>query len=126
MSASLPGFDFGAVAEERIQAAIRRGELDNLPGAGKPLVLDDDLLVPPEARVANRILKNAGLVPVEVMQRREVALLAASIPGIRDDAERARAIQKLAVLELRLGTRRSLALGRNGRYREKVLAKLGG
>ncbi|MCX7892975.1 MAG: DUF1992 domain-containing protein [Burkholderiales bacterium] len=126
MSSTPPGFDLGAIAEERIQAAIRRGELDNLPGAGKPLVLDDDLLVPEEARVANRILKNAGFVPVEVTERREIALLAASIPGIRDDAERARAIQKLAVLELRLGARRSLALGRNERYREKVLAKLGG
>lgn len=126
MSSTPPGFDLGAIAEERIQAAIRRGELDNLPGAGKPLVLDDDLLVPEEARVANRILKNAGFLPVEVTERREIALLAASIAGIRDDAERARAIQKLAVLELRLGARRSLALGRNERYREKVLAKLGG
>jgi len=52
-----------AVAEERILDAIYRGDFDNLRGAGKPLELDDDLLVPPELRVANRVLKNAGLVP---------------------------------------------------------------
>ena len=34
------------LAEEKITEAIGRGELDNLPGAGKPLHLDDDSLVP--------------------------------------------------------------------------------
>jgi hypothetical protein len=77
-------------------------------------------------RVANRILKNAGLVPVEVEQRREIALLEAGIPGIRDDAERTKAIEKLALLKLRLGARRSLALARNEFYRQKVMAKLAG
>jgi hypothetical protein len=126
MSASLFGFDTVAIAEERIQAAIRRGEFDNLPGAGKPLRLDDDPLVPAEVRVANRILKNAGLVPIEVEQRREIALLEAGIPGIRDDAARAKAIEKLALLKLPLGARRSLALTRNEFYRQKVMANLGG
>jgi len=105
---------------------MRRGEFDNLPGAGKPLRLDDDPLVPAEVRVANRILKNAGLVPVELEQRREIALLEAGIPSIRDDSERARAIEKLALLKLRLGARRSLALARNEFYRQKVMAKLAG
>ena len=31
-----------ALAEARIEEAIARGELDGLPGAGRPLVLDDD------------------------------------------------------------------------------------
>jgi hypothetical protein len=126
MSTSLFGFDTAAIAEERIQAAIRRGEFENLPGAGKPLRLDEDPLVPAEVRIANRILKNAGLVPVEVEQRREIAQLEAGIPAIRDDAARARAIEKLALLKLRLGARRSLALSRNEFYRQKVMAKLAG
>lgn len=126
MSTSLFGFDTAAIAEERIQAAIRRGEFENLPGAGKPLRLDEDPLVPAEVRIANRILKNAGLVPVEVEQRREIAQLEAGIPAIRDDAARAKAIEKLALLKLRLGARRSLALARNEFYRQKVMAKLAG
>ncbi len=52
-----------ALVEQRIAAAAARGEFDDLPGAGAPLSLDDDALVPEEVRVANRILKNAGFVP---------------------------------------------------------------
>ena len=59
-----------ALVEQRIAAAAARGEFDDLPGAGAPLTLDDDLLVPEEVRVANRILKNAGFVPPAVEQLR--------------------------------------------------------
>lgn len=52
-----------ALVEQRIAAAAARGEFDDLPGSGCALQLDDDLLVPHEVRVANRILKNAGFVP---------------------------------------------------------------
>jgi len=54
------------LAEKAIQDAIARGELDALPGAGRPLNLDDDALIPEELRLAYRILKNAGCVPAEV------------------------------------------------------------
>ncbi len=48
------------LAEPRMQEAVGRGEFDNLPGTGKPLALDDDTFVPPELRVAYRVLQNAG------------------------------------------------------------------
>jgi hypothetical protein len=57
---------FDLLAERRIAEAIARGELDGLPGAGRPLELDDDSLVPQELRAAHRILKNAGIAPPEV------------------------------------------------------------
>ncbi len=57
---------FELIAEKRIAEAIERGELDDLPGEGRTLVLDDDRLVPEELRMAYRILKNAGYVPQEV------------------------------------------------------------
>jgi len=44
-----------SIAERRIGEAVANGELDNLPGAGKPLELDDDALVPEELRCAYRI-----------------------------------------------------------------------
>jgi hypothetical protein len=56
----------GFIAEQRIAEAIANGELDDLPGTGKALELDDDALVPEELRVAYRILKNAGVAPPEV------------------------------------------------------------
>lgn len=51
------------IAERKIADAIDQGLFDNLPGKGKPLVLDDDSLTPAASRVGNRILKNAGVVP---------------------------------------------------------------
>ena len=54
------------LAEGRIEEAIARGEFDDLPGAGRPLELDDiDPLLPEELRLAYRILKNAGSAPAE-------------------------------------------------------------
>ena len=54
------------IAEQRIAEAVSRGELDDLPGAGRPLELGDDALVPEDLRLAYRILKNAGVAPPEV------------------------------------------------------------
>jgi hypothetical protein len=60
---------FELLAEKKIQEAASRGELDELPGAGRPLDLDDDALVPEELRMANRILKNAGMDRAPLTQR---------------------------------------------------------
>jgi hypothetical protein len=46
------------IAERRIEEAVSRGELDRLPNAGTPLDLYEDPLVPPEMRMAKRILEN--------------------------------------------------------------------
>ncbi len=121
-----PLLPLDAVAEERIQEAIRRGDFDNLPGAGKPLAFDDDLLVPAEVRVAHRILKNAGLVPVEVLERREIVDLESSLPTVRNGAERAHVLARLALLRLRLGPRRAGCLARNAYYARRIMMKLGG
>ncbi len=57
---------FYFLVEQKLLAAVSRGELDDLPGAGKPHELDDDPLVPEDLRMAYRILKNAGYAPAEV------------------------------------------------------------
>lgn len=48
-------------AERHIIEAQRKGEFDNLPGRGEPLILDDDSHVPAELRAGYRLLKNAPL-----------------------------------------------------------------
>ena len=63
------------LVEQRLQDAVSRGELDNLPGSGRPLDLDDDRLVPEDERVAYRILKNAGCVPPELEVVKKLVLL---------------------------------------------------
>jgi len=57
------------IAERRIEEAVANGELQGLPGEGKPLDLDDeDPLLPCELRMAKRILKNADLEPVDILK----------------------------------------------------------
>ncbi len=99
------------IAEERIREAIERGELDDLPGAGRPLALDDDSGVPEELRVAYRVLKNAGMAPEEVGLRCGIRSLEASIEELTDGDERAAAYRRLVCLRTRLEARGGALLG---------------
>ncbi|HLH72990.1 MAG TPA: DUF1992 domain-containing protein [Chloroflexota bacterium] len=58
-----PSEPWRIIAERKIAEAIAEGRFRDLPGEGQPLVLDDNPFEPPEARLANRILKNAGFAP---------------------------------------------------------------
>lgn len=60
------------IAEGKIQEAIEEGKFDNLPGKGKPLVFDEDPLVPVSQRMANKVLKNAGVLPDWIQLRNDV------------------------------------------------------
>lgn len=91
-----------ALVEQRIAAAAARGEFDDLPGAGAPQELDDDLLVPEEVRVANRILKNAGFVPPAVEQLRSLRHLQDELDAAGDRATRCRLQAKLLALDMAL------------------------
>ncbi len=97
------GFD--AIIEARIREAQRAGAFDDLPGAGKPLDLDEDRLVPEDVRMAYRILRNAGFVPVEIAQRKEAADLRKLIAATVEHPEKRRALAKLALLETRMEAR---------------------
>ena len=87
------------IAEQKIAEAIANGDFDDLPGAGKPLELDDDSLVPEELRLAYRILKNAGFVPPEVL-------------SLKDEAARPAVLAKLEMLRAAASARR-----RSGAFR---------
>ncbi|GGP24670.1 DnaJ family domain-containing protein [Silvimonas amylolytica] len=65
------------LAERRIAEARDQGDLDNLPGAGKPLPDDEmDPLVPEHQRLAFRVLKNSGFLPPELEMHKEAVELA--------------------------------------------------
>jgi DnaJ homologue, subfamily C, member 28, conserved domain len=96
------------LAEQKIAEAVSRGELDGLPGEGRPLELDDVKLLPEDLRLAYRILKNAGFVPPEVEALNEIANLERLV------TKDSKAARKLALLNTRIETR----------YYEKTLAKL--
>jgi hypothetical protein len=56
------------IAERKIEEAVSRGEFDALPNAGQPLDLTEDPLVPPEMRMAKRILGNAEVSLEEIFR----------------------------------------------------------
>ncbi|MCC6134696.1 MAG: DUF1992 domain-containing protein [Candidatus Contendobacter sp.] len=114
------------IAEARIQQAIDRGELRNLPGEGQPLRLEDDSAIPEELRVAYRLLKNAGFLPPELELRREVReaeQLLRQLP----ESDRSRARARLEWLQLRLAAsrRRPSNLLLEDQYRQQLLERLG-
>lgn len=87
------------IAERKIAEAVERGDFDDLPGAGQPLDLTDDALIPEDLRMAYRILKNAGFVPPEVETLNEIAALERIALGD------ALAVKKLALLRARVEPR---------------------
>ena len=97
---------FEILAEQRIADALARGELDNLPGAGKPLEFDDDPFVSPEQRTINRILKNAGFTPREVLLRREIADLRQRIEAMPPSPQRDALKRDLVLLLVQVSEQR--------------------
>lgn len=90
-------------AERHISSALKRGELENLSGEGKPLQLDDDSHVPADLRAGYRLLKNAGCLPPEIEQRKEAATLASLLHGLsREHPDFIELNKRLAILEFRL------------------------
>ena len=101
---------FEAIAEQRISEALARGEFESLPGAGQPLDLEDDPLVPEDLRMAYRILKNAGYVPPEVHTLNEIGALERLVQSLDDGEQRDKALRKLRLLSMQLGEARSGSL----------------
>ena len=119
---------FEALAEQRIREAIERGEFDHLPGAGRPLDLSGDPLVPEDLRLAYRILKNAGFVPPELEAQKEIRDLEQLIRGMDAGAQRSLAVRKLELLSNKLAqSRRAGAdLRVEAAYYDKLIQRLSG
>jgi len=117
---------FEKIAEQRIQEAMERGEFDNLPGAGKPLTLEDDSHLPADLRIAYKILKNADCLPPELELRKEIRTTEELLSGIQDTQEKYRQMKKLNYLILKLNTMRRVSplLEEHQVYYPKVLERL--
>jgi hypothetical protein len=78
----------GNVIETLIKEAQARGEFDDLPGKGKSIDLTDYFNMPEEVRVAQSMLKSAGMVPVEVELLQEMAALKENLATTNLESER--------------------------------------
>lgn len=55
--------DWESAIDKQIREAMERGAFDNLPGAGKPLDLDENPFAPEDWRLAFKILKDNDVAP---------------------------------------------------------------
>ena len=112
------------IVERRIAEAVERGDLDDLPGAGRPLELDDDRQVPEELRVAFRIMKNAGYVPDEVRLFAEIRSAEQLLMQASADEERVAASARVRLLLERMGAGRAVAMQVQSQYFEQLMERL--
>jgi hypothetical protein len=94
------------LAEGRIKAAMERGEFDNLRGKGRPLILEDDSRIPPELRMAYKILKNSGHAPPEIEEHKEILSLRRLLAQCPDEKQRLAEAQRLNYLITKANQRR--------------------
>jgi len=103
-------YGFEKIIEERILTAQKRGEFENLPGAGKPLKFEDDRFVSEELRLAYKILKNADCVPVEIELKKEIKQTEDLLAGMQETSEKYRILKKLNFLILKLNSIRDTSI----------------
>jgi len=94
------------IVEERIQRAQEDGAFDNLPNKGKPLNLDDDSAIPEDLRLAFKVLKNAGCLPMEMELRKEIFSLQQLMNAAIDTETRQNLRRELNLLILRFNMQR--------------------
>jgi len=114
------------IAEQKIKEALEKGELDNIPGQGAPLALEDDSRIPEDLRLAFKILKNADCLPPELEARKEIRQMEDLLDRAPDERERYRLIKKInfMIMKLNLMGKRPLELEDKEIYYQRVVDKL--
>ncbi|PAD21227.1 J-domain-containing protein [Terribacillus saccharophilus] len=116
------------LAEERIKQAEANGEFRNLPGAGKPLELEDLSGVPEDMRMSYKILKNAGYIPPEMELQKEIVALRDLLHVCTNNTERAAYRKRISEKEIQyealLQKLKRSSPGTLSQYREQIEHKL--
>ncbi|WP_053217214.1 DnaJ family domain-containing protein [Virgibacillus senegalensis] len=95
--------DFASrMAEEKIQQAIRDGELDNLPGKGKRQELEDLSAIPEDMRTSYLMMKNSGYLPDEVRLQKELISLQEMVDLAKNPEQKEGYRKQLSEKELQL------------------------
>jgi len=91
--------------DQIVRESIGDGNVSHLPGAGKPLDLDDDLYTPQNMRVTFKIMKDHDIAPDWMMtgkaleQTEEKLLKQIAIRANRYQRQYAQALRKGSILE---------------------------
>ena len=93
---------FTKLVEQRILAAQRNGEFEDLQGSGKPIEFADDSRIPEDLRLAYKMLKNADYAPPEIEIKKQILKTEDLLDGIPEGREKYKAIKKLNYLVMKL------------------------
>ena len=93
---------FTQLIERQIRKAQLRGQLQTLPGEGKPLPdRTGDALVDPGDAAGFRIMAQAGVLPEEIVLQKRIDALKSRMQAIQGGEARKAAMAELAQLEMR-------------------------
>jgi hypothetical protein len=106
---------FERIVEALIKEAMERGEFDHLPGKGKPIDLTEYFETPEEVRLANSVLKSAGIPPREVDLIREIAELKQLQTAVLDEKKRQEIQKQIQQKQVEF----SLMLERQNKHKRK-------
>ncbi len=88
--------------ERQMQKAVLEGKLQGLKGEGKPLEnRPEDAFVSAGDAVGFRMMAEAGVLPEEILLKKEIAAQREALKAATSEAERAPILAKLTDLELR-------------------------
>ncbi|GAA0498023.1 DUF1992 domain-containing protein [Salinibacillus aidingensis] len=122
--------DIGYIlAEEKIKTSIDKGELDDLPGKGKPLPEDDLAGVSEDLRTSYRMMKNAGVLPEEMKIKKEMVTLEELMNQTQDEKLQEEYKEKLTEKHLHyqslMDKRRLSSSPAYPKYRGKIQKRFG-
>jgi hypothetical protein len=90
------------IVERQIRKAQAKGQLEGLKGEGEPLPeRPGDAFISAADAAAFRIMAQAGVLPEEIVLKKQVAAQRAALALITDPAERKAGLARLAELEMR-------------------------
>lgn len=99
-----PGFE--RIIEERIREAQKTGKFDNLSGKGQPFDFSKEPDLPPDMRLAYKILKNADCLPPEIELKKDIQRMEDLLAGETDTARKYKLLKKINYMILKLNAMR--------------------
>lgn len=115
------------IAERKIEEYIHNNRGPDLSHwKNRPMPKDDMSHVPPDLRMAYKLLKNAGYVPEEVALQKEIVRTEDLLAQCTDEKEKVKQLRKLSFLQCKLECRmgRKLHLDAESPYFDRVVDKV--
>ncbi len=115
------------IAERKIEQAIAEGKGPDLSHwKNKPLPEDEMQNVPPDLRIAYKMLKNSGYIPEELALHKDIVRTEELLAHATDEQEKYKQLKKLNYLKFKLECNRGrpLYIAEESPYYGKIVDKV--